>query len=77
MKRVSSHFIVVGVLAAAISVPAGAVQAAETVDSALISYTTAVFQRGAEYWARGQNVALVTCGACREQCGSAGFELRL
>jgi hypothetical protein len=57
MKRVSSHFIALGLLAAMVAVTAGAVQAAETVDKGLISYTAAVFQRGAEYWARAQNVA--------------------
>ena len=72
MNRASSHFIVLGLFAAAISVTAGAVQAAETVDRGLISYTTAVLQRAAEYWAQAQNVALATNGAVAS-ASSSGF----
>jgi len=72
MNRVSSHFIVLASLAAAVSVTAGAVQAAEAVDSWLIRYTAAALQKGAEYWTRAQNVALATNGAVAS-ASSSGF----
>ena len=72
MKRVSSHFIVLGLFAAAVSVTAGAVQATETVGRGLISYTAAVLQKGVEYWTRAQNVALAANGAVAS-ASSSGF----
>ena len=72
MKRVSSHFIALGLFAAAVSVTAGAVQAAETVDKGLIGYTAAVLKKGAEYWTQAQNVALAANGAVAS-ASSSGF----